>query len=113
MRIIRAIVQGERDPSVLAKKPLGGSCPACALDRWWHSTGRTDWAERLAGFTLLFEALNIAMCREMTFAAVSRLVGLSWHQVVATCKRYVELGLEQPSRRHRRLDPGAPDQRLP
>jgi transposase len=35
------------------------------------------------------------MCREMTFAAVSRLVGLSWHQVVAICKRYVELGLEQ------------------
>lgn len=54
-----------------------------------------DWAGRLAGFTLLFEALIIAMCREMTFAAVSRLVGLSWHQVVAICKRYVDLGLEQ------------------
>lgn len=52
-----------------------------------------DWAGRLAGFTLLFEALIMAMCREMTFAAVSRLVGLSWHQVVAICKRYVELGL--------------------
>ena len=54
-----------------------------------------DWAGRLAGFTLLFEALVMAMCREMTFAAVSRLVGLSWHQVVAICKRYVDLGLEQ------------------
>lgn len=54
-----------------------------------------DWAGRLAGFTLLFEALIMAMCREMTFAAVSRLVGLSWHQVVAICKRYVALGLEQ------------------
>lgn len=54
-----------------------------------------DWAGRLAGFTLLFEALIMTMCREMTFAAVSRLVGLSWHQVVAICKRYVELGLEQ------------------
>ena len=54
-----------------------------------------DWAGRLSGFTLLFEALIMAMCREMTFAAVSRLVGLSWHQVVAICKRYVELGLEQ------------------
>ena len=54
-----------------------------------------NWAGRLAGFTLLFEALIMAMCREMTFAAVSRLVGLSWHQVVAICKRYVELGLEQ------------------
>jgi transposase len=54
-----------------------------------------DWAGRLAGFTLLFEALIMAMCREMTFAAVSRLAGLSWHQVVAICKRYVDLGLEQ------------------
>jgi len=54
-----------------------------------------DWAGRLAGFTLLFEALIMSMCREMTFAAVSRLVGLSWHQVTAICKRYVELGLQQ------------------
>lgn len=54
-----------------------------------------DWAGRLSGFTLLFEALIMMMCREMTFAAVSRLVGLSWHQVVAICKRYVDLGLEQ------------------
>lgn len=54
-----------------------------------------DWAGRLAGFTLLFEALIMSMCQEMTFAAVSRLVGLSWHQVTAICKRYVELGLQQ------------------
>lgn len=54
-----------------------------------------DWAGRLAGFTLLFEALIMMLCREMTFAAVSRLVGLSWHKVVAICKRYVDLGLEQ------------------
>ena len=54
-----------------------------------------DWAGRLAGFTLLFEALIMSMCREMNFAAVSRLVGLSWHQVTAICKRYVELGLQQ------------------
>lgn len=37
----------------------------------------------------------MAMCRVITFAAVSRLGGLSWHQVVAICKRYVELGLAQ------------------
>ena len=54
-----------------------------------------DWAGRLAGFTLLFEALIMTMCREMTFSAVSRLVGLSWHQVSAICNRYVDLGLEQ------------------
>ena len=52
-----------------------------------------DWAGRLAGFTLLFEALIMSMCREMTFAAVARLAGLSWHQVTAICKRYVDLGL--------------------
>jgi transposase len=54
-----------------------------------------DWAGKLNGFTLLFEALIIAMCREMTFTAVSRLVGISWHKVTAICKRYVNLGLEQ------------------
>jgi len=54
-----------------------------------------DWAGRLAGFTLLFEALIMSMCREMPFAAVARLVGLSWHQVTAICKRYVDLGLQQ------------------
>jgi transposase len=54
-----------------------------------------DWAGKLAGFTLLFEALIIAMCREMTFTAVSRLVGISWYKVTAICKRYVDLGLER------------------
>jgi transposase len=39
-----------------------------------------DWAGKLSGFTLLFEALIIAMCRQMPFAAVARLVGLSWHR---------------------------------
>ena len=55
-----------------------------------------DWAGRLAGFTLLFEALIMMLCREMTFAAVSRLVGLYWHQVTAICKRYVGSRLTFP-----------------
>ena len=54
-----------------------------------------DWAGKLSGFTLLFEALVIALCREMPFAAVSRLVGLSWHRVHAICTRYVDMALEQ------------------
>lgn len=54
-----------------------------------------DWAGKLAGFTLLFEALVLALCREMPFAAVARVVGLSWHRVAAICKRYVELALDQ------------------
>ena len=53
------------------------------------------WAGKLSGFTLLFEALVIALCREMPFAAVSRLVGLSWHRVHAICTRYVDMALEQ------------------
>jgi len=54
-----------------------------------------DWAGKLSGFTLLFEALVMALCREMPFAAVARLVNLSWHRVAAICKRYVDLALDQ------------------
>ncbi|SEI26987.1 Helix-turn-helix domain of transposase family ISL3 [Paraburkholderia hospita] len=35
-----------------------------------------DWVGKLDGFTLLFEALVLALCREMTFAAVARVVNL-------------------------------------
>lgn len=52
-----------------------------------------DWAGKLSGFTLLFEALILAMCRQMPFAAVARLVGESWHRVQAICQRYVDLAL--------------------
>jgi transposase len=38
-----------------------------------------EWAGKLSGFTLLFEALILAMCRQMPFAAVARLVGETWH----------------------------------
>jgi transposase len=53
------------------------------------------WAGKLSGFTLLFEAMVMAFCREMPFAAVARLVGLSWHRVHAICSRYVKLALER------------------
>jgi len=52
-----------------------------------------DWAGKLAGFTLLFEALILTLCREMPFAAVARLVNLSWHRVAAICERYVDLAV--------------------
>jgi transposase len=54
-----------------------------------------DWAGKLAGFTLLFEALIITLCREMPFAAVARLVNLSWHRVAAICGHYVDLALAE------------------
>ena len=52
-----------------------------------------DWAGKLSGFTLLFEALILTLCRQMPFAAVARLAGESWHRVQAICERYVELAL--------------------
>jgi transposase len=48
------------------------------------------WAGQLAGFTLLFEALVLALCQQMPFAAVARIVGESWHRVQGICARYVE-----------------------
>jgi transposase len=53
------------------------------------------WAGKLSGFTLLFEALVLALCQNMPFAAVARIVGESWHRVRAIAQRYVELALEQ------------------
>lgn len=53
------------------------------------------WAGKLNGFTLLFEALVISLCREMPFNAVSRIVGLSWYKVNAICLKYVDLALAQ------------------
>ncbi len=51
------------------------------------------WSGKLSGFTLLFEALVLCLCREMPFAAVARLVGESWHRVAAIAERYVDLAL--------------------
>lgn len=48
------------------------------------------FAGRLSGFTQLFEALIIAACREMTFAAVSRLFGGSEYQAKEICHSYVD-----------------------
>jgi len=54
-----------------------------------------DWFGQLSGFTLLFEALVLAMAQQMTFAAVARLVNESWHRVHAICARYVDLAVAQ------------------
>jgi transposase len=53
------------------------------------------WAGKLSGFTLLFEALVLMLCQQMTFAAAARLVGESRHWVATICERYVELTLAQ------------------
>lgn len=53
------------------------------------------FAGKLKGFTLLFEALVLALCREMPFAAVARIVNASAYQVTAICTRYVEQAVAQ------------------
>ena len=53
------------------------------------------WAGKLSGFTLLFEALVLLLCQQMTFAAAARRVGESRHRVATICERYVELALAQ------------------
>ena len=52
-----------------------------------------DFAGRLSGFTLLFEALIRMLAQQMPFAAVARIVGESAHRVSALCERYVEMAL--------------------
>lgn len=51
--------------------------------------------EKLSGFILLFEALVLMLCRQMTFAAVPRLAGESRLLVATICERNVELVLAQ------------------
>ena len=53
-----------------------------------------DWVGKLSGFTLLFEALVLLLARQMPFAAVARIVGVSWHRVYAICAKYVELAVD-------------------
>ena len=56
---------------------------------------KPPFAGKLSGFTLLFEALVLMLAPQMPFAAVARTVGISPHRVLAICRRYVELALEQ------------------
>jgi transposase len=50
-----------------------------------------DFAGRLNGFTLLFEAFILMLARQMPFAAVARIVGESPHRVLAVCQKYVQM----------------------
>jgi transposase len=47
------------------------------------------WAGKLSGFTLLFEAFVLLLCREMPFSGVARITGVSVHRVMALAERYV------------------------
>ena len=52
-----------------------------------------EFAGRLSGFTLLFEALVLMLAQQMSFTAVARVVGESVHRVQHMCQHYVELAL--------------------
>jgi transposase len=50
-----------------------------------------DFAGRLNGFTLLFEALILMLAQQMPFRAVGRIVGESEYRVLAVCRHYVHI----------------------
>jgi transposase len=52
-----------------------------------------DFAGRLSGFTLLFEAMILMLAQQMPFAAMARIAGESAHRVLAVCTRYVDIAL--------------------
>jgi transposase len=52
-----------------------------------------DFAGRLSGFTLLFEALVLMLAQQMPFAAVARIVGESAYRCMEVCNRYVDIAL--------------------
>jgi transposase len=54
-----------------------------------------EFAGRLAGFTLLFEALILLLAQQMPFAAAARIAGESAYRVTQVCRHYVEEALAQ------------------
>ena len=56
------------------------------------------WAGKLSGFTLLFEAFVLLLCREMTFSGVARITGLSVHRVMAVCDRLLRPAINETDR---------------
>jgi transposase len=55
---------------------------------------KPPFAGKLAGFTLLFEALVLMLAPQMPIAAVARTVGVSEHRARAICRRYVALAFD-------------------
>jgi transposase len=55
---------------------------------------KPSFAGKLSGFTLLFEAMVLMLARQMPFAAVARIVGVSAYRVLAISRRYVALALD-------------------
>lgn len=69
---------------------LEARVPRCKLPDGTVRQVEPGWEGRLSGFTLLFEALVMAMCQQMSFSGVSRIVGISLYRTTAICNKYVE-----------------------
>lgn len=58
-----------------------------------------DWADGRSGFTALFECLAISLLREMSIAAVARMLHLSWDEVDTIMDRAVRRGMQRRNQR--------------
>lgn len=74
---------------------LEARVPRCKLPDGSVRQVEPGWEGRLSGFTLLFEALVMALCQQMTFSGVSRLAGISVYRAMAICRKYVEESVSQ------------------
>lgn len=69
---------------------LEARVPRCKLPDGTVRQVEPGWEGRLSGFTLLFEALVMAFCQQMTFSGVAKLTGISVYRAMAICKKYVD-----------------------
>lgn len=54
-----------------------------------------EWSGNLSGFTLLFEAFVVLMCRSMPFSKVAQMFNLSTYHAMTICERYVDIAAEK------------------
>jgi transposase len=74
---------------------LEARVPRCNLPEGGVRLVTPDWEGALSGFTLLFEALVIALCQQMSFSGAGRIAGISAYQAKAICKRYVGRAVDE------------------
>lgn len=73
---------------------LEARVPRCKLPDGGVRQVSPGWEGALSGFTLLFEALVMALCQRMSFSGAGRIAGISAYQATAICKKYVERSTE-------------------
>lgn len=76
---------------------LTARVPRCKCDEHGVKQVQVPWARAGSGFTLLFEALMMALVREMPVKAVARIVGEQDTRIWRVMHHYVEPAREQVS----------------